>query len=344
MGLLDYKKFLLNEADTKSIVVADKPKANDDVIGQVPADKIDRLKSQLQIYSLEAAIDNAVAKSNDPSLGEVLKRALVNLQAEKILGVSYVLSNKPVIKFNPSDYESSPSTKLWDTYKSFFTADLPAGSVSLSDSDLSFLWQIQDPRTGGSVGPGEIILTVFTDLKKGKSGDLAGSGFQMEVKGQNAKAEGYASWATVKSQLTPILQSDLGAGAKIPTSDGFTKEWAAFVSDWLSGNLKVRVPQFVNMITGTTERDYISIIETSITDKKLDYGVFACQIMWYSKKMPFDYLLAFADPNKNSPLSITINCKKGVKGIYSQLITNFKSPNWESTRNAGSLNINGTKS
>ena len=342
MNLLDYRNFLMLESNSKLIVAADKADPGEEVIGQVTSDKIDRLKSQLHVYSLETAIDGVISKSGDPALGNVLKRALASIPADKLVGVSYVLANKPPITFSPSDYESGPSTTLWDTYRDFFSAGLPEGTKPLSDSDLSILWQIQDPRTGGSVGPGEIILTVFTDMKKGSTGDLAGSGFQMEVKGQNAKCDGYASWATVKAQLTTLIQTDLGNKVKMPSGDGFTKEWADITSQWLNGNRTVRIPLFTNLIVGTDSNEYVKTIETSIDDKKLDYGVFACQILWYSQSMPFNYILTFADPNKNKPLSMIINCSKGGLYIYSQLVANYKSPNWESKRNGGSFNLKGT--
>jgi len=342
MSLLDYRRFLLNEANSKLIIAADKADTGEEVIGQVTDDKIGRLKSQLHVYSLETAIDGIVSKSGDPALGNVLKYAFANIPAEKLVGVSFVLTNKQSVKFNPSDYESGPSTKVWDLYKDFFTTGLPEGTVPLSDAELGILWQIQDSRTGGSVGPGEIILTVFTDMKKGSTGDLSGGGFQMEVKGQNAKSDGYVSWATVKPQLTQYIQTDLGASVKIPSGGGFTKEWSNVTTDWLSGDLEKRTSLLAKLITGSDDSEYTEVIKRSVNEKKLDYGIFACQVLWYSREMPFEYIFTFANPNKNKPLGMTINCKKGGLNIYTQLTSFFKSPNWESKNHGGSFNIIGT--
>lgn len=345
MGLLDYNEFLIYESDNKAIVATDTPTPTDTLLGSVNPDKVDRIKSQIQMFSLETIIDDVSKSSGDPAFGKEIKQALSSLSAEKIVGVSHILSTKAKLKFNPSSYIGSPSTTLWDEYVSFFTTGLPEkGAESLSKSDLENLWQLQIGKTGGSVGPGEIIMTVFTDLKKGSKGDLQGSGFNVEVKGQNAKGESYNQWKAVKIMLAKEIAVD---GIKPPDDKGFGKGWISVATEWLKKDPEQRIPMFAEMITGGRDSTYTSILKKSLNssragyDSNIDYGVLACQFLWYSKKMGFQYLLAFANPVKNSPLSMVINMGSDV---YNTFLANFQAPSWQEDKDTGGLNLNGSKS
>jgi hypothetical protein len=344
MGLLDYRKFLIYESDNKAIVATDSPAPTDNLLGSVSPDKVERIKSQIQMFSLDSIIDDVAKSSGDSGFAQVIKQAISGFSAEKIIGLSHILSNKKKIKFEPSSYAGSPSTKLWNDYVSFFTSELPGGAAPLSDSDLKSLWQLQMGKTRGSIGPGEIIMTVFTDMKKGTSGDLQGAGFSMEVKGQNAKGESYNQWRTVKAMLTKEIEAD---GVKIPSAKGFGKDWINVTTDWLKKDPTKRIPVFANMITGTTDSIYVNILKDSINSSRagynsnIDYGVLSCQFLWYSKKMGFQYLLAFANPLNNSPIGMVINMGPDV---YNTFVANFQSPGWEENEFTGGLNLNGTRS
>jgi hypothetical protein len=346
MSLLDYRKFLIVEADTKSIVATDTPGSSDILLGNVESDKVERIKSQIQLFSLEAIIDNVAQSSGDAGFAQQIKTAMSSLSADKLIGISYVLSHKEKVKFDPTAYTGSPSKTLWDQYVAYFTTDLPTGAVPLSDGDLKTLWQIQQNKTRGSVGPGEIILSIFTDLKKGSSGDLQGNGFSMEVKGQNAKGESPYQWKNVKDKLVKLLEED---GLKVPGAKGFGKEWIDIVTQWIKKNPDTRLPMFSEMITGSTDASYVEVLKISLNSARagyqsnIDYGVFTAQFIWYSKDMGFKYLLVFANPVNNAPISLAIDMSGASTSIYNTFVSNFQSPAWEEVEMTGGLKLNGSK-
>jgi hypothetical protein len=311
------------------VVATDEPAKGDDVLGTVSTDKIGALKSQLQIYSLEATLKEVAIAAGDVNFANNIKSIMSSLSVEKIAGVSYVLTSKERIKFNPATYIGAPTDSLWNLYVSHFTTGLPEGAVPLSESELIDLWQVGGSQSGkyrGLIGPGEIVLTLFTDLKKGSTGDLQGSGFQMEVKGQNAKGESPIAWKNAKPLLAKALNEDGNFAA--PKGQGFISDWIDVTSIWIrekADKQVARSKKLISIILGPEYEkndDYVNTIILSAKEGKVDYGVFACQIKWYAAAKPFNYLLAFANPTKKKK-SMVFDMSSSAADIYSILRKEF---------------------
>jgi hypothetical protein len=304
MGLLDYKKFLLNENAGKQTYINASDRAGTQPLGSVAKSnpnhdsKILAIKKTLAEEAF-AALDTIIKERVPGRTGASSSSLLVAIKRNYSGDVDKISEFVAKLKDEPLALTVSSFTDKVDL---FTTLQTYYGVLSRDFyEEVGYKSKAFQP---GDMGPFEMLMSVFTTMRKGDvKGDLVDSnGVGIEVKGDRGRLTAQVKTAPSTDALktiSTILESD------------FTKERgvsSTFLSDKVFPILQkkkltsAQATEFVTALSqypknwSTQKSEAAKLVEKGLaTGAELVNLFTAIQMFSYNDTTVFDYILTFSD-------------------------------------------------